>query len=98
MHYNEMVNIKDLPDLNKEDSEHIIDYEYQYRYCLNIGFNEDCTAGRGSVIFLHCLGPTKPYTGGCVAVPAYIMKMIMQKVDPECVVVIGLFDEMGGSF
>jgi len=98
MHYNEMVNIKDFPDLNTEDSERIVDYEYEYRYCLNISFNEEGTPGRGSAIFLHCLGTKKPYTGGCVAVPEYIMKMIMQRVDPDCVVVIGLFDDMGGSF
>lgn len=98
MHYNEMVNIKDLPGLDTEECEHIIDYEYPYRYCLNIGFNEDGTPGRGSAIFLHCLGTAKPYTGGCVAVPENIMKLIMQRVDPECVVVIGLFDEMGGTF
>lgn len=98
MHYNEMVSIKDLPDLALDDSEHIIDYTYEYRYCLNIGFNEDGTPGRGSAIFLHCLGSKKPYTGGCVAVPEYTMKAIMQQVDPDCVVVIGLFEDMGGSF
>ncbi len=98
MRYNEMVNIKDLPDLDPNECEHIIEYEYPYRYCLNIGFNEEGTPGRGSAIFLHCLGSAKPYTGGCVAVPENIMKLIMQRVDPECVVVIGLFEDMGGSF
>ena len=66
-HYNEMVNLSDYPDLDMENSEHIVDYIYQYQYCLNISFNEDGTAGRGSAIFLHSFGPTKPYTGGCVA-------------------------------
>ena len=98
MHYNEMVDIKDLPDLDKDNSEHIVDYEYQYQYCLNISFNEECAAGRGSAIFLHCFGPLKPYTGGCVAVPEYIMVQIMQKVDPDCVVVIDTFDNLDASF
>ena len=98
MHYNEMVNINDYPDLVMDDSEHIVDYEYQYQYCLNISFNEEGTPGRGSAIFLHCLGPVKPYTGGCVAVPEYIMLHIMQRVDPECVVVIDTFDNLGASF
>ncbi|MDO4804538.1 MAG: hypothetical protein Q4A32_06945 [Lachnospiraceae bacterium] len=97
MHYNEMVDIKDYPDLVMDDSEHIVDYEYQYQYCLNISFNEEGTPGRGSAIFLHCFGPTKPYTGGCVALPENIMKMVMQRVDPECVVVIDTLDNMGGS-
>ena len=96
--YNQMVDIADVPDLAMDDSEHIVDYEYQYQYCLNISFNEDGTPGRGSAIFLHCLGPVKPYTGGCVAVPENIMKLIMQSVHEDCVVVIDTFDNMGGSF
>ncbi len=96
--YNQMVNIKDYPNLNMDDSEHIIEYEYQYQYCLNISFNEEGTPGRGSAIFLHSFGPQKPYTGGCVAVPEYIMKMIMQKVNKDCVVVIDTFENMNGEF
>ena len=98
MSYNEMVDIKDYPTLDMENSEHIIDYEYQYQYCLNISFNEDGSAGRGSAIFLHCIGPLKPYTGGCVAMPENIMKMVMQRVDKDCVVVIDTLDNLGGSF
>ena len=98
MHYNEMVDIKDFPDLDMTNSEHISDYEYEYQYCLNISFNEEGTAGRGSAIFLHCMGKAKPYTGGCVAVPENIMKMIMLRVTKDCVVVIDTFENMGGSF
>ena len=97
MHYNEMVDIKDFPNLDMENSEHIVDYEYQYQYCLNISFNEDGTPGRGSAIFLHCFGPTKPYTGGCVALPENIMKMVMQRVQTDCVVVIDTLDNLGGT-
>ncbi|MCR4823103.1 MAG: hypothetical protein K5873_09565 [Treponema sp.] len=97
MRYNEMVNIKDYPDLDMKNSEHIIDYTYQYRYCLNISFNEDGTPGRGSAIFLHCFGPYKPYTGGCVALPENIMKLVMQKVNPDCVVVIGTLEGLTGN-
>ncbi len=98
MRYNEMVNINDYPDLDMENSEHIVDYDYQYQYCLNISFNDDGTAGRGSAIFLHCLGPVKPYTGGCVAVPEYIMVQIMQNVDPDCVVIIDTVDNLNVTF
>ena len=97
MHYNEMVSFAEYPDLDMENSEHIVDYEYQYQYCLNISFNEDGTAGRGSAIFLHSFGPTKPYTGGCVALPENIMKIVMEKVEPDCVVVIDTLDNMGGA-
>lgn len=98
MHYNEMVSLTDYPGLDTENSEHIVDYTYQYRYCLNISFNEEGTPGRGSAIFLHCFGPVKPMTGGCVAVPEYTMKQIMQQVKPDCVVVVDTFDTLGASF
>ncbi len=98
MHYNEMVDITDYPDLDMTNSEHIVDYEYQYQYCLNYSFNEDGTPGRGSALFLHCMGLYKPYTGGCIAIPENIMKMVMQKVDPECVVVIDTMESLGAEF
>ena len=59
--YNQMVDIREVPELLMDDSEHIVDYEYEYQYCLNISFNEEGTAGRGSAIFLHCFGPRKPW-------------------------------------
>ncbi len=98
MHYNEMVDLKDFPELDMTNSEHIVEYDYQYQYCLNISFNEEGTPGRGSAIFLHCLGPEKPYTGGCVAIPENIMRLVMQNVDEDCVVVIDTLENMGGSF
>ena len=97
MHYNEMVNIKDLPDLNMDNSEHIIEEEDCYQYCLNISFNEDAVPGKGSAIFLHCFGPTDPNTGGCVAVPEYTMVQVLQRVQPDCVVVIDTLENMKGN-
>ena len=96
--YNQMVDIREVPELAMDDSEHIVDYEYQYQYCLNISFNEEGTPGRGSAIFLHCFGPLKPYTGGCVALPENLMKMVMQTVREDCVVVIDTLANLGGSF
>ena len=96
--YNQMVDIREVPELVMDDSEHIVDYEYQYQYCLNISFNEECTPGRGSAIFLHCFGPLKPYTGGCVALPENLMKLVMQTVREDCVVVIDTLENLGGSF
>ena len=96
--YNQMVDIRDVPELVMDDSEHIVDYEYQYQYCLNISFNEEGTPGRGSAIFLHCFGPQKPWTGGCVAVPENIMRLIMLNVQEDCVVVIDTLENLGGSF
>jgi L,D-peptidoglycan transpeptidase YkuD (ErfK/YbiS/YcfS/YnhG family) len=98
MQYNKLVNIKDYPDLDKENSEHIIDYTRQYQYCLNISYNEEGTPGEGSAIFLHCLGPYKPFTGGCVAIPENQMIKVMQHVKPDCRVVIDTLQNLGGGF
>lgn len=86
--YNTMVNIADIPDLKVDDSEHIVDYPVHYQYCMNISWNEDGEKGKGSAIFLHCLGPQKPYTGGCVALPMDKVITAMRNVDKDCVVVI----------
>ncbi len=96
--YNKMVTLDDYPTLDMGNSEHIVEYEYQYQYCLNISFNEEGTPGRGSAIFLHCLGPIKPWTGGCVAIPENIMKLVMQNVTEDCVVVIGTMESLNASF
>jgi L,D-peptidoglycan transpeptidase YkuD (ErfK/YbiS/YcfS/YnhG family) len=98
MHYNEMVSLKDYPDLDQENSEHIVDYQYQYQYCLNISYNEECTPGLGSAIFLHSFGDRKPYTGGCVSLPIEQMHFVMQHVSPDCVVVIDSLENLCGSF
>jgi L,D-peptidoglycan transpeptidase YkuD (ErfK/YbiS/YcfS/YnhG family) len=94
MRYNEMVSINDYPDLDKKNSEHLIDYTKAYQYCLNISFNDECTPGRGSAIFLHCTGNNK-YTAGCVAVSKDTMVKIMKCVDPECLVVIDTKANLG---
>lgn len=88
MHYNEMVDIRDYPGLDLTNSEHLIKYSPGYRYCLNISFNDAGTAGRGSAIFLHCFFPGRCYTSGCVSVAEDMMKLIMQRVRPDCAVVI----------
>ena len=94
MRYNEMVSINDYPDHDKKNSEHLIDYTKAYQYCLNISFNDECTPGRGSAIFLHCTGNNK-YTAGCVAVSKDTMVKIMRCVDPECLVVIDTKANLG---
>ena len=88
MGYNRLVDIRDYPNLDKEASEHLVDYDPHYTYALNISYNSDCIVGVGSAIFLHCFGPMKPYTGGCVAIPENQMRLVMQRLDPQCVVII----------
>ena len=97
--YNELVNLKELPGLDVEsgDSEHIVDYPYHYQYCLNISYNEEGTPGLGSAIFLHCLAPAKPFTGGCVSIPEDHMRFVMQKVDGSTAVVIDTYEALSGG-
>ena len=97
-HYNELVDIKAVPDLDLKRCEHIADYPYEYQYCLNISFNEAATPGRGSGIFLHCLGSQSPFTEGCIAIPENIMRLVMQNVRQDCVVVIDTAESMKVSF
>ena len=37
-------------------------------------------------------------SGGCVSVPENIMKLIMQNVREDCVVIIGTMENLDGSF
>ena len=55
-HFNELVTIKDVPDLDTNECEHISDYQYQYQYVLNLGFNSECEVKNGYAFFFHCFG------------------------------------------
>jgi L,D-peptidoglycan transpeptidase YkuD (ErfK/YbiS/YcfS/YnhG family) len=94
-HYNELVNLKDCPDLNTENAEHIIDYIYHYQYCLNINYNRLHTPGKGSALFMHCFGPKNPFTGGCIAVPKDKMLYVMKHIQPDCLIVIDSLENLG---
>lgn len=96
-HYNELVSLKDYPELDVENSEHLIEYVYHYQYCLNISYNEECVPGVGSGLFLHCLGPARPFTAGCVAIPEEHMKYVMRHVDENTVVVIETYETLSGT-
>lgn len=94
--YNQLVSIRDYPDLDVRSSVHFVDSPREYQYCLNISFNEEGSPGRGSAIFLRCMGDNT-YTGGSVAVPEESMKMIMENVRPDCVVVTDTRAGLGGT-
>ncbi len=95
--YNEFVDIRDIPDLDTKNSEHIIEYTDPYQYCLNVSYNEKGKPGLGSAIFIHCFGARKPYTGGCIALPREKMRSLMQKIDKNCVVLIDSLQALGGN-
>ena len=95
--YNQWVDIRENPNLDKANSEHIIDYNPHYIYCLNIGYNKENIVGKGSALFIHCFDPAKPYTGGCVALPKDKMKLVMQTIRPGCIAVIDSLENLGGK-
>ncbi|MBR0398910.1 MAG: hypothetical protein IJI10_11670 [Eubacterium sp.] len=97
MHFNELVSIKDVPDLDTENSEHITDFDYAYQYVLNMGYNSECEYEKGFAFFLHCFRMNRTYTGGCVGVPENIMKYIMQHVKPGCKITIDSLVNFGGD-
>lgn len=97
MHFNELVNIKDVPDLDTENSEHIADFDYAYQYVLNMGYNAECEEEKGFAFFFHCFRVNRTYTGGCVDVPENIMKFIMQHVKPGCKITIDSLENMNGD-
>lgn len=96
-HFNELVSIKDAPNLDTENSEHIADYDYAYQYVLDMGYNTGCEVEKGFAFFFHSFRVNRTYTGGCVAVPEDVMRFIMQHVEPGCVFVIDSLENFGGS-
>ena len=97
MHFNELVNIKDVPGLDTENCEHISDFDYAYQYVLNMGYNSECEEEKGFAFFFHCLRVNRTYTGGCVGVPESIMKSIMQHVKEGCKITIDSLENFGGD-
>lgn len=96
--YNQLVDVREAPaNFNKAASEHLIDYNPQYIYALNISYNAECTPGKGSALYLRCFEPAKPYTGGSVMIPEDKMLFVMQHVKPDCACVIGSLKKLGGQ-
>lgn len=97
---NETINTFNYPyiiNTNKKEfnsAEHLIDYPKQYEYAVYIEYNingekYENGMGKGSAIFLHCLGD-KGYTGGCVAIPKedmlFVLKFLDRNKNPKIVI------------
>jgi len=97
MGFNTLVSTKDLPDLDTKESEHIIEVEYPYYYCLDMGYNTEGVVEKGFAFLMHCFGTAEPYTEGCVAVPEDIMKFILQHIEKGCKITIDTLENFGGK-
>ena len=97
---NENINTFNYPYIINTDkkqflsAEHLIDYPKQYEYAIYIDYNVNGEKyengiGKGSAIFLHCLGD-KGYTGGCVAIPKeemlFILKFLNRNKNPKILI------------
>lgn len=78
-YYNQLIDIRKAP--HSCTGEHLMDYVPQYNYGMFTSYNKDNVYGKGSAIFLHCVG-SNPYTGGCVAVSQENMIKIIQNAEP----------------
>ena len=95
--YNQFVDIRYAPaNFETYGSEHLINYNPFYNYALNMGYNAECTPGRGSALFMHCSKPGRPFTLGCVAMPEDKMLFIMQHIQPGCLCIIDSIQNLGG--
>lgn len=71
-----------------DSAEHLVEYGEAYHYVLATNYNEGRIPGAGSAVFLHCSTAEMEYTAGCIAVPEFFMKRILEEVEPQCVLII----------
>lgn len=88
--YNQLVKGSEMPaSWNSAASEHLIDYQEQYKYAVNIDFNVNpVVKGRGSAIFLHCTRSGGTVTAGCVAIPEADMLQVLRMLRGEAYILI----------
>ncbi len=83
-YYNQFVSTNNVTQ-DWTSAEHLLSAGSSYHYALAINYNEACTPGVGSAIFMHC----KPTGGaGCIAVSESSMVSILKSVQPGCVLII----------
>lgn len=86
-YYNQLVDMRNIDRECTSSDEYLIDYKGVYNYCMFIDYNKDGEAGKGSCIFLHCLG-SKKSTAGCIAIEEAAMKQIIRWAQPGAKIVI----------
>lgn len=82
IYYNKLIDDRNIPPevLKKLELDPMNNGAPQFNYGLFVDYNKECIPGRGSYIFIHCIGEYD-YTQGCVAVSEENMKKIIQHVD-----------------
>ena len=95
-YYNRIIDAK-VTGHKCTEGEQMYYYSPEYNYGLETDYNVNNEPGKGSAIFIHCIG-TKPYTGGCVAISEDKMITVLQNVDQDYVIVIDSLENLGGKF
>lgn len=79
-YYNKLINCSKM-DKNWSSAEHLIDYEVQYEFAVEIKSNPQNIPNKGSAIFLHCI--KNKYTEGCIAIDRLIMKRLIELINAD---------------
>lgn len=87
-YYNQLVDSRVTGRKGTSSDEILINYKGFYNYCLFIDYNVEGTPGKGSCIFLHCIG-SRAYTAGCVAIPEDVMREVVIWAREGAKIVIG---------
>ena len=87
-YYNQLVDSRVTGRKGTSSDEILIHYAGFYNYCLFIDYNAEGMPGKGSCIFLHCIG-TRAYTAGCVAIPEDAMREVVIWAREGAKIVIG---------
>lgn len=77
-YYNTIIDAKKLNHVCH--GEHMIKYQPQYNYGFETTYNNANVHGKGSAIFVHCVGKN-PFTAGCISMDEALMKYIVQNSD-----------------
>lgn len=84
-YYNQLVNIEKV-EKDWKSAEHLIEYETQYEYLIQIKANPSNIPKKGSAIFLHCTNNTA--TSGCISIDSKVMKKIIENVSKDTKIII----------
>lgn len=77
-YYNQLVDITKI-EKDWNSAEHLIKYEKQYEYAIEIKSNPNNIPNKGSAVFIHC-SVNKP-TAGCVAIERNKMKELLSLIN-----------------
>lgn len=77
-YYNKIIDVNKVK--HSCTGERLIRYNPQYKYAVFLDYNKECEFGKGSAIFLHCVG-SYDYTLGCISVAETDMIKILKTID-----------------